>query len=320
MAEPILQERSLHVDRRRVGISYSGGGAMVLTELGIAQAFIELGIVPHAIAGVSAGAVAAAAHAIDPVHGAGVRLAAQSLVHVNNGSLGLGFWQIAWRLLMERSRMKGLGSNESIKGLLVGGFRELAGTDHLTFDYFGRDGRPELIVAATDRLTGEAVRFPGDADVADALVASSAIPGLFAPKAMTMNGVPRLFVDGGATNNQPLSMLALDGCGTIYACAVGYDGGALAAPTNLIDNFLKSIGILLHSSSRLEQAYVQLQMGDEGVINHIHPEIVFPVKGFNFTPEAIAQVMHDAREATIAWIEAQGLRPPGEAADVESRR
>jgi NTE family protein len=306
MAEPILHDRTLDVDRGRVGISYSGGGPLLLVELGAAQAFVELGILPYAIAGVSAGAIAAAAHAIDPAGGAGIAAAAKGLARVDNHSLGLSVGQVLERAAWERTHLMSLGSNESIQGLLADAFRTLAGQDHLTFDHFGRDGRPVLIVKATDRRTALGYRFPGDADVADALVASSAIPGVFPPKTIG----DRLFVDGGVVDNQPLSELALAGCGTIYSCAVGYDGELLSAPTNLVDNFMKAMSISLHAASRLEQDYVQLRLGEAGVIHHIHPPVIeLPVSGFDFTPEVVAKVMRDARENTRAWITEQGLMP-----------
>jgi NTE family protein len=306
LAEPLLHDRTLDVDRGRVGISYSGGGALLLVELGVAQAFVDLGIRPHAIAGVSAGAIVGAAHAIDPVGGAGIAEAAKGLARVDNHSLGLSVGQVLERAAWERTRMMGLGSNESIQGLLADAFRAIAGRDRLTFDHFGRDGRPVLIVKATDRHTGLGFRFPGDADVAEALVASSAIPGMFAPKVIG----DHLFVDGGVVDNQPLSELALEGCGTMYACAVGYDGELLRAPTNLVDNFQKATSIGLHAASRLEQDYVQLRLGGTGVIHHVHPPVIeLPVFGFNFTPEVIVKVMRDARENTKTWITEHQLMP-----------
>src|SRR5262249_47925578 len=81
---PILHGRTLSVERGRVGISYSGGGALLLVELGIALAFVDLGIRPYAIAGVSAGAITAAAHAIDPIEGRGILAAAKGLELVDN--------------------------------------------------------------------------------------------------------------------------------------------------------------------------------------------------------------------------------------------
>jgi len=310
VGEPLLHGRTLSVDRGRVGISYSGAGPLVLVELGVAQAFVELGIRPDAIAGVSAGAITGVAHAIDPVGGAGIEAAAKGLATISNRALGLTAPRVLWRALRERTHLMGLGSNEAIQGLVAGAFRALAGTEHLTIDYFGTAGRPMLILGATDRLTGESMRFPGEADVADALVASSAIPGVFEPKRMTVGGVPRLLIDGGIVQNQPLSVLALEGCGTLYACAVGYDGEALKAPTNLLDNAMKAFAIAMHTASHLEEDYVRLQMAGAGVIHHIHPPVQeLPVPGFDFTPEVIAQVMRDARELTKRWITEHQLWP-----------
>jgi NTE family protein len=306
LAEPILHDRTPRVHRARVGISYSGAGPLLVVELGVAQAFMDLGIRPHAIAGVSAGAIVAVAHAMDPVGGAGVAAAAKGLARVDNHSLGLSVGQVLERALWERTRLMGLGNNESIEGLVVDAFRALTGRDRATFDHFGRDGRPVVIVKATDRRTGSGYRFTGDADVAEALVASTAIPGVFPPRAIG----DHLFVDGTVVDNQPLSELALEGCGTIYACAVGYDGELLRAPTNLVDNFMKALAISVHAASRLEQAYVRLRLGGTGVIHHIHPPVLeLPVAGFDFTPEVIARVMRDARENTKIWITEQGLMP-----------
>jgi predicted acylesterase/phospholipase RssA len=309
VTEPILHGRPIAVDTGRVGISYSGGGPLLLVELGIAQAFVELGVRPATIAGVSAGAIAGTAHAIDPVHGEGIRLAARGLERVSDRVLGLTLPHIAMEVVRERQHLAGLGGNEPIQGLLTDAFRQLAGSERLTFGHFGHDGRPRLMVGATDRRSGESVWFPDDADVADALVASSAIPGVFPPRAMAVAGEDRLLVDGGVVGDQPLSVLALDGCGTIYACAVGYDGERLRTPLNLIDNWLQSLSISRHQAARLEQEYVQERFGDRGAIHHIHPEVPFPVMGFNFSRDLIATVLRDAAEATKRWITEHDLMP-----------
>jgi predicted acylesterase/phospholipase RssA len=311
MAETRLQGRQPQVDRRRVGISYSGGGALLLVELGVARAFVELGVRPAAIAGVSAGAIAGTAHAIDPVHGEGIAAAARGLERISNRVLGLSLPHIALEVVWERQRLAALGSNEPIQGLLAGAFRDLAGSERLTFGHFGREGRPRLIVGATDRRLGTPVRFPDDADVADALVASSAIPGVFPPKRMTMAGEDVLLIDGGVVGDQPLSVLALEGCGTIYGCAVGYDGERLTTPANLIDNWMQAVAIGRHRAAILEQAYVTSWLAGQGVVHHIHPEVPFPVTGFDFDRDSIARVLHDASEATKRWITVNDLLPPG---------
>jgi len=311
MPEPLLHGRTPSVDRERVGISYSGGGALLPVELGIARAFVELGVRPHAIAGVSAGAISAVAHALDPSGGAGIAAAAKGLAAITNRTLGLTVWQIALVAARERRHLAALGRNEPLERPLAAAFREVTGSERLTFDHFGRDGRPMLLVAATDRLLGERVEFPGDADVADALLASSAIPGVFPPRRTIVAGEQRLLVDGSVVDNQPLSGLALEGCGTIYACAVGYDGEQLAAPANLIDNWLQCNAILVHQATRLEQEYVQSRLGDAGVVHHIHPVVSVPVRGFDFSAAAIDHIIEDACEQTKRWITGQQLLPGG---------
>ena len=313
MTEPLLHGKTLDVDRRKVGISYSGGGPLLLVELGIAQAFVDLGIQPAAIAGVSAGAIAAVAHGLDPQRGEGIRIAAEQLVHVSDRALKLTPPQIALHAVWHLQHLAALGSNESIKELLAEAFPRLAGRPELDIGYFARPDRPTVILGAADRLSGEPQWFregQGQADVADALVASSAIPAVFPAKRMAVAGVQRLFVDGGVACNQPLSVLALEGCGTIYACAVGYDGEQLKEPAHLLDNLTQSISITMHQASRLEQSYVECRMEGRGVIHHIHPEVSFPVKGFNFQRETIARVMEDARKATKDWITSKNLMPP----------
>jgi predicted acylesterase/phospholipase RssA len=311
MPPAVLQDKDLDVKRDLVGISYSGGGPLLLIELGIAQAFVELAIVPIAIAGVSAGAMAAVAHGLDPVDGKGVTLAAKALATVNNGTLNLNLDQIVLHAIWELKHLAGLGdNNDAVRAILGDVLLDMTGSKQLPATYFdGSNNLPTVSLGATDRISGNAYWFSGDDDVTDALVASSAIPFVFPAKPMTAGGKERVFVDGGVVSNQPLSELALKGCGTIYACAVGYDGEQLKAPTNLVDNGMQSISIMIHESSRLEQAFVQTRMGDAGVIHHIHPEVAFPISGFNFSPTSVAQVMEAAKSATMTWIRDNHLRP-----------
>src|SRR5437763_11397499 len=120
MPQPLLHDKSPVVDKHKVGISYSGGGPLLLVELGIAQAFVELEVVPAAIAGVSAGSFAAVAHALDPKGGTGIRAAAKALETVSDSTLGLTPAQIALEVVWQRQHLSALGNNEPIKNLLCG--------------------------------------------------------------------------------------------------------------------------------------------------------------------------------------------------------
>ena len=292
-----------------VGISYSGGGALLVVELGVAKAFVDLGIVPRAIAGVSAGSIAGTAHALDVYRGTGIAAGIDALASVTNSTLKLTAWQIVGDVAWMRQMLRGIGANEPLKSHLQDAFVALQLGRNLTFGAFGRDGRPKLIVGATDRESGDPEWFGPDVGVADALIASSAIPAVFPPKTMTIGSEPRIFVDGGVVSNQPLWQLVEAGCTTIYSCAVGYDGGRLAKPVNLIDNAMQSISILIHNATCLEEAFVRATH-PEIVIHHIHPELrTFPIQGFNFDKALVEQVVAESCDLTTKWIENERLLP-----------
>jgi predicted acylesterase/phospholipase RssA len=321
MSSPALQNVAPDVDESRVGISYSGGGPLLLIELGIAQAFVDLKIVPVAIAGVSAGALAGTAHALDPVNGTGIKAAADALLTLSDHKLGLTRAEIVAKLLGSLITMLklplSLGDNAPIQPMVEGVFNSLSGQPKLTVGDFGSDSRVTLYIGGTDRRACERYWFPASAEVADALVASSAIPGVFPPRKITIDGQEMLFVDGAVAQNQPLSQLVLaERCGTLYACAVGYDGEHMGDPGDALENAMSAISILSHESSRLEQGYVELKLkqAGKGNVYHIHPEGPFNISGFNFTADQIKQVIDLACQQTKDYIQSQSWMPPGVAA------
>jgi hypothetical protein len=112
--------------------------------------------------------------------------------------------------------------------------------------------------------------------------------------------------------NQPLSQLVLnDRCGTLYACAVGYDGEGMGDPADALDNAMSAISILSHESSRLEQGYVELKFQEAGKwkVYHIHPPGPFNISGFNYSADQIAQVITLACQQTKEYIQQQGWIP-----------
>ena len=309
MSEPILLARrdDLKVDRKKIGISYSGGGSMVLIELGIAQAFVDLRIVPAVIAGASAGAMAGAAHALDPVGGAGIRMAAVILGGVSDRTLGLGLDQVIGRLVLERENLISLGDHTPLGWIIREELEAKFGLTNVTIGYFRPPSRPRLLVVATNRLNGRAVCFPAATPIEEALLASAAIPGVFPWQTVKVRGRDLTLVDGGVVDNQPLSQLALAGCGTIFACAVGYVGGAIPPPTNAVNNAVNSIWITVHQATKLEEQLLRERLGPGGDIFHIHPEVNFPVDQFNFTDDLVTAVMEESRPKTIAWLHKLGF-------------
>ncbi len=302
MSDPIyLKGVQLSVDPHRIGISYSGGGPLVLVELGVARAFVRRGIVPAVIAGASAGALAGAAHALDPIGGKGIQLAADLLGRVSNKLLGLHVFPITARAIFERERIRGLGDNAPIGHLIKAGLKEKLGLLDVTIGYFRPPDRPKLLILATDVVNRGAVWFPDETPLEEALIASSAIPGIFPWRKVMVKAKVLLLADGGVVMNQPLSILVEQGCGTLYACRVG-STAPLDPPQNALDNAIRAVNLAMHQATKLEEEYVRLRLGETGAVHHIHPEMVVPSDNFDFTPEIVRDVMAEAEAKTLAWL------------------
>lgn len=296
----------IEVDPGRVGISYSGGGPLVLVELGCAQAFVDACIVPAVITGVSAGAIAGTAHALDPRGGAGIKLARDLLAGVTSSTLKLDLWDEFKRAATQGLHLQSLGDNGPIGPIIRRGITERFGIVDPTVGAIGAEGGAALLIAATDRVRGESYWFPPQTPIDTALVASSAIPGIFPWLVVGSDGGSRTLVDGGVVTNQPLTQLAIQRCGTIFACAVGYGGGSLPPPTNAVDNAINSVWLMIHQTMKLEQAYVEQKMGKAGKIHRIHPPTKLPVHGYNFTAAEVEQVIEESRQLTLEWLRQLG--------------
>ena len=176
---------SVTVDPSKIGISYSGGGPLLAVELGIARAFVQHGIRPAIISGASAGAIAAAAHALDMYTGKGIDLAVEELGHMSNATLKLDLADFGLRVVKEGLKLKAIGDNTPAAQVISRVTSQLLQVQDLTLSAFGLplvpngDPSPVLQVVATDIVAQDAYWFPGDAGLQDALVATSAIPGVF---------------------------------------------------------------------------------------------------------------------------------------------
>jgi NTE family protein len=312
MSEPIHLKgvEQVPIDAGKVGISYSGGGPLLVIELGVARAFVQRGIRPDVVCGASAGALTAAAHALDSDGGRGIDMAADLLgKKVRNSFLKLDFLDIAGRVVGQRTRLDAIADNAPIGELIAGGISDTFGLRPVTMGTFGKplaaggNPTPRLMIVATDAGLGTSFWFEQDALLTEALIASSAIPGVFPwVTHHTADGQQVTLVDGGVVDNQPLSNLVEQGCGTIYACAVG-PTGARPVPNNLIQNVIQAINLSMHQCTKLEEDYVRTKLPAGGKILHIHPETKTPVNDFEFSPQLVQEAMAEATELTLQWLD-----------------
>ncbi len=180
----------------RTALVLGGGGSLGAVEAGFIRRTMELGIGFDLMVGTSVGAINAAHAAFHATDGHDcleriwLGLARRRLFSCNPFAIAAG---------MVRSRMS-LYSDRLIRTLVA---------EHLASDRF-EDARVPLFITATDICSGERRVF-SSGSLTQAILASTAIPGLFPP--VRMDG--RLYVDGGVTSGGDISVAIEQGATTV---------------------------------------------------------------------------------------------------------
>lgn len=214
---------------KRIGLALGGGGARGLAHIVVLEAFDELSIKPHRIAGTSSGAVMGALYA----SGRSGREIRKAILHYLT------------------SKKKRRGPNQFIHAgilkwinLVHPGFgrgRLLDSSSFLTFLHkeikvatFEELETP-LSVVTSDVWRHEQVVFDSG-NLFSALRASIAFPGLFSP----VSYQNRSLVDGGLVNPIPYDILATDCDITIAVDVSGQQTTIPRSPPRFFDNIINS--------------------------------------------------------------------------------
>ena len=204
----------------RLGLALGGGFARGLAHIGVLSVLEENGIAIDCIAGVSAGAIVAAAYA------SGVAPA-----EIAEAGTAMRFTDVA-RWTIARMGIAGSGRMERFLHKLLKVY---------TFEQM----RIPLGVVATDVVTGEAVVFRDRGDVVLPIRASCSYPGLFQP----VRCVDRLLVDGAISVEVPALLARLMGATRVISVHLPMQGDA-AMPTNMFHVINRCFQIL-HSRTEI---------------------------------------------------------------------
>lgn len=188
----------------RFALVLGGGGTKGLAHVGVLRALEERGWVPDVIVGNSIGALIGAAWAVDFTI---AELEAVALSMTRHDVFAIARGEMAAR----RFRAPGLYKDEPLEMLLRGFLGDT------TFDQLSR----RLVVASVDINCGMVTYWglPGlrGVAVADAVFASCALPGFFAPR--EIGG--RFLVDGALADNLPVGVAAGQNVDGLVAVDVG---------------------------------------------------------------------------------------------------
>ncbi len=186
-----MSERRYSITRpgRRVelGLALGGGGMKGWAHVGLIEVLEEYGLRPDRIAGCSAGAIMGAAYAYG--------MPVEEMLRIMREQDTSNFFTLH---LNGQSLLNWEGFRQSLVALY--------GDTRL------EDLPIPFSVVCTDLETGQEVVLE-EGPLVDAILASSAVPGIFPPVKVG----DRLLVDGGLVNNVPVSVLARQGATYIIA-------------------------------------------------------------------------------------------------------
>jgi len=207
----------------------SGGASLGAIQVGMLKALYEREIAPDLIVGTSVGAINAAFVAsrqqtsatADALADVWLALRRSEVFPLNPVTGFVGFFGGRNHLIPDRHLRRLVAKHLEIERL--------------------EDARVPLHVIATDVLSGEEVRL-SRGDALEAVMASAAIPGAFPP----VEWGERDLVDGGISNDAPISHALELGAERVYVLPTGY-ACALEEPPR------GALAMLLHSTSLLVQ-------------------------------------------------------------------
>ncbi len=206
---------------KKIGLALGGGAVLGAAHIGVLKALEELDIKISYLTGTSIGAFIGSIYAF----------------HKDYSSAKEVVIDLTWRDITSISLSKfGLFSNQKMHDFVQNTIGDV------TFE----EADMPMAFIATNISNGEKVVLK-EGKVADAVMASSCIPGLFHP--VEINDT--LLVDGGIVENVPISPLAEMGAEYIIAIDLNTNH-TYQQPKNLIDVLLNTFHFTLSSATKLQ--------------------------------------------------------------------
>ena len=261
---------------------FAGGGSFGAIQVGMLQSLAAHGIVADMVVGSSVGALNGAFYAGDPTLRGVERLAT-----IWRGLQRRDVFPVNWRTVLGFLwRRDFLIPHDGIRKLIE---------DHIPYRNL-QDAKLPVHIVTTDIISGDSIVL-SEGSTAEAIVASTAIPGAFSP----IHYKDYYLADGAISSNTPIRVAVKKGAKRLIILPTGHACAAQAPPVGAVANALHALTLLI---SR------QLVSELEGLGPDIHYFVVPPLcplvgspYDFSRTDDHIARAI----ETTDAWLAQSGL-------------
>lgn len=231
----------------QVAFVLGGGGLVGAAEVGMLRALAEAGVVPDVVVGTSVGAMNGALVAADPAGAADRLTELWQQVEIDNPFVGSVLDRVR-RLARSGTHLHG---NEHLRALLD------AVLPVATFEQL-----PVPFQCVASSIERAAARWFSSGPLVDAVLASSAIPGVLPP--VEIDGEHHL--DGGLVDSIPLGRAVQLGARTVYVLQVGRIEQPLTVPETPWD-----VGMVAFEIARRSRFIETLDRLPEHVDVHVLP-------------------------------------------------
>jgi NTE family protein len=267
-----------------VAFVLGGGGVLGAGEVGMLRALLEAGITPDLVVGTSVGALNGAFLAADPTVETTVRLASLwNELAAAGGVFSGSFVERAATAVRSRTHLHPRGP---LRQLLA---------DHLPVERIEDLQVPFQCVAASIERAAE--HWFDSGSLTDAVMASTAVPGLLAP--VRIGG--EHYLDGGLVNSIPVSRAVALGARTVYVLQVGRIERPLTAPTRPWE-----VALVAFEIARRHRFAADMASLPETVVAHVLPtgEVPEGLKALRYRDvRRVGQRVDRAYAATVDYLD-----------------
>ena len=265
---------------------FAGGGSFGAIQVGMLQSLVAHGVAADMVVGSSVGALNGAFYAGDPTLDGVQRLAA-----VWRGLQRNDVFPINWRTLL---------SFLWHRDFLIphDGIRKLV-DDHIPYRNL-QDAKLPVHIVTTEIISGDSVVL-SEGSTADAIVASTAIPGAFTP----IRYKDYYLADGAISSNTPIQVAVKKGAKRLIILPTGHACATQTPPVGAVANALHALTLLI-----ARQLVTELENLDPGIEYFVVPPLC-PLVGSPYDFSRTSDHIERAIQSTNAWLQQSGLEQSG---------
>jgi NTE family protein len=261
---------------------FAGGGSFGAIQVGMLHSLATHGISADMVVGSSVGALNGAFYAGDPTLDGVKRLGT-----IWRGLTRHDVFPVTWRTMLGFLwRRDFLIPHDGIRKLI---------DDHIPFRNL-QDATMPVHIVATDIISGDSVVL-SEGSTAEAIVASTAIPGAFSP----IRYKNYFLADGAISSNTPVRVAVRKGATRLIVLPTGHACANQAPPVGAVANALHALTLLI-----ARQLVIELENLGPGIEYYVVPPLC-PLVGSPYDFTRTADHIDRAILSTDAWLAESGL-------------